>query len=1092
MYFWDGLGLFIQPTHAERRLLHLAGVDVNLSAAPIGDSSYSFQFNPICWTVWGKRLMNCPKYNSWIPTFSLRLLDYYDHFLLGSNVPNTVKAFAYAFRPEDSIPFLGLVILLYLRYMILVIVVQSIYAASDSIRPYISLLLTPPRRNDDERQQFFRHFQDLSIPFVGSHDNHTHGKSASLRKAAREHAEAVAKTCGYDVFMFQMSKSDTTRGYDGHRTYYFPKDVGIPTRLAHIGPNHMLTLVDVDYYLDMNILLTYYDNPVYVYGFLPETAGNTNEDFSYAFDRENYVSYDVAGGASYRHMLWNYDMDTVMITSWTQISGMTIQSLIECYDPKVSIYAIERRGFGMEHTATVFFPKAKYFGFQAVLAYYMFRDPAKMPNFTRIKPVVGDYVRLRVSSQDGFKVSTSRVGAHVSATIPQSLDDKFISVINSKTQPISNAVTTALTDDPDSCQILTDYYKHCEEPATQKVSTYIFPRKDAIRGFTHETKRTDDFPDSVLTVVCNPFVDRCFAPCRGIYDQSAAYHGRIEKVASHVTEMSAFVRSCAYDWISYTFPIGRKRLHPVDPEEVAVRQDRPTQRRILELAFTLPNLRNLRRRRTKNFIKPEPYPKPNHPRIISTIEEEDKALWSMFMYALSDELKDAKDESGERYHKWYAFGQTPAEIADRVAEICSEVWSVDESDLNRQDGTISPLARELCLMLMKQCFHHDYHVEIERLLKTQYDCIATFMKDMDGFFLKYFTGTARASGSPETSLFNTWLAAFCAYLALRFELGGTDISHHETAIRRMGIYGGDDGLTRHIDPRHWNRAAKALGFDLDIVTKKRHIQAPRNHKVMFLSRIYGPYVWTGDTTSCCDMLRILSKFHTTPRSNNAFTDEDKVVMKAMGLILTDAATPVVGDIMKSILKCADLNSAMIGGKSIDKFIQSPSNEDLIDLIPTGLVSWWVHAPKDAQWPNVYCDWMDDVADDCGFDYTSLSAWRNTCTHCTLTQFINSIPLIREPEVTPTPKASVQTSDGEVVKGSEPEQDKAIDRIAKEAMEKQTHTHKAKTKGQGGSEKPPPKPASTPGKGAPSLGKKGRRKPKASQSERPKTSKEEKK
>ena len=91
----------------------------------------------------------------------------------------------------------------------------------------------------------------------------------------------------------------------------------------------------------------------------------------------------------------------------------------------------------------------------------------------------------------------------------------------------------------------------------------------------------------------------------------------------------------------------RHRLTPVDVDAVWDKQSRPSQRQLLTKALTWsqPNRVN------KAFMKKEAYGEIKDPRVISTINPQDKLNYSRFMYAVTDWLKD---------HTWYAFGLTPA------------------------------------------------------------------------------------------------------------------------------------------------------------------------------------------------------------------------------------------------------------------------------------------------------------------------------------------------------------------------------------------------------------------------------------------------
>ena len=170
------------------------------------------------------------------------------------------------------------------------------------------------------------------------------------------------------------------------------------------------------------------------------------------------------------------------------------------------------------------------------------------------------------------------------------------------------------------------------------------------------------------------------------------------------------------------------------------------------------------------------------PRAISQIEGPVKLAYSQFIYALSDALKG---------FEWYAFGKTPRKIAERIAQLCFRAEShADNTDYSRQDGRVNEVVRLFERMLMLALFHPSFHVEMLKLMRSQ-----TGLRARTTFGVKYDTGYARASGSPETSAFNTILNAFIAYLAFRMTRVDGRYLKPEEAWARLGIYGGDDSLT---------------------------------------------------------------------------------------------------------------------------------------------------------------------------------------------------------------------------------------------------------------------------------------------------------
>lgn len=150
------------------------------------------------------------------------------------------------------------------------------------------------------------------------------------------------------------------------------------------------------------------------------------------------------------------------------------------------------------------------------------------------------------------------------------------------------------------------------------------------------------------------------------------------------------------------------------------------------------------------------------------------------------------------------------------------------------------------------------------------------------------------------------------------------------AFAALGLYGGDDGLSAG-NPSNMEKAAQMMGQEL----KSVRVVAPQ--PVKFLARIYGPTVWEGAPDSCCDLLRQLSKFHTTVSLPISITPEMKLVEKCRSFLLTDANTPIMGLFCKRVMQTAealgvasysvpDIVRWNVGGDDPDE--QYPNNDEM--------------------------------------------------------------------------------------------------------------------------------------------------------------------
>jgi hypothetical protein len=389
----------------------------------------------------------------------------------------------------------------------------------------------------------------------------------------------------------------------------------------------------------------------------------------------------------------------------------------------------------------------------------------------------------------------------------------------------------------------------------------------------------------------------------------------IELKDKNPNEMTPFLLKTMNEFIDM-FAARTGKLEPYDIDVVYERQPRPSQRQILQRAE-----HGVANNTTSVFQKAEAYGKITDPRAISQINGVDKRDYSCFMYALSDAVK---------VFDWYAFGKNPKQIAERVAYICENSEShVDGTDFSRMDGRVSPLARYLERMLMLRLFPAKYHVTLLSLLKSQ-----TGLSAITKFGVCYNTGTARASGSPETSVFNTVLNAFIAFLTSRMtRVGGRYMDKHE-AWQLLGIYGGDDGLSSDTDGKAAEKAARLMGQVMTVERVKRG-----DLGVSFLARHYGPDVWWGDSNSCCDIKRQITKFHLTTKLSSKVTPLIKLREKSFALSLSDSNTPVLGWFAKRVLELMPMQR----------------NE-----YNNHLRIWNADIDQENHYPNVYAEWMMDL------------------------------------------------------------------------------------------------------------------------------------
>jgi hypothetical protein len=189
-------------------------------------------------------------------------------------------------------------------------------------------------------------------------------------------------------------------------------------------------------------------------------------------------------------------------------------------------------------------------------------------------------------------------------------------------------------------------------------------------------------------------------------------------------------------------------------------------------------------------------------------------------------------------------------------------------------------------------FAKEFHTRLTSLMKGNFNA-----RGFTTYGVEYSTGDSRLSGSPDTSIANTLDNVIIAFITLR-EMGYEPAD----AYSKLGVYGGDDGMTVDVKPSIYQAVAARLGMTL----KCEAIQ--RNQPVPFLGRYFGG-PWGGDMWSVCDVPRQLKKLHVT--TADAHTPDWVVMMrKALGFSHTDPNTPIIGVWSNQVLsRCRALGLA---------------------------------------------------------------------------------------------------------------------------------------------------------------------------------------
>jgi len=806
-------------------------------------------------------------------------------------------------------------------------------------------------------------FNDLPLAEVKPVRNHTHGEAAADRSGATNFIDLLASTLGRQAYFIQCSASDRRSNRQGSRTYYWTKDLNVEPSQMAIPEHALVAMVDVDQYIDMPGFLCDNFNPVIIYTFQPEHVSKRETNYCYTFNSRDEVNYMVTGGAVYNHMVWNYSRDHMFVVK--TFFGVPY---------KTAAYLIDRRRTSADHEMIFLTPQGKWRGPAAIMAARWLKG--RPLERLQVATPAG-YLRLQVLSKEGLMTCTGRADTFASAKINASDDDALAAVSRTSSHPLTMPLATSFVPDGNrvAAVALVEYHRL----QTGFKAPVICPVEEGVRRYQFDPFNYDPGAKPGMKAFMQPLVHDAFVPDQTKGNEVKAIVGRVEKVKPKLLPLNKFLQSVMLEFAAKLIPEEKRNtLDPTDYDEVLDRQPRPTQRMLLAFAEAM-----LPDRLIKSFVKKEPYAKVADPRMISTLNTVDKREYSRYMYAFQNVLKE---------QPWYAFGQTPRKISERVVAVLADAKMAVNTDFSRFDGHGSNLMRELEKIVLMRAFRHCHHGQLLELHRAQYS-----LRAVATWGTWYETEYSRASGSPETAVFNSLVNAFVAFLALRMSKREGLFNDVHAAYAQLGIYGGDDGLTADIDKAIYIKAAATIGQELTVEPIMRGCLG-----IKFLARVYSPQVWFGDLNTCCDVVRQISKLHVTVTMPPTITPRMKFLEKMRSYALSDEHSPIIGGLVQRVIE--------IEGK-----IEVCENKAYLALMG-GMRSWLANYDKKDQYPNEGADWMIDY---CAlalpdFEYKRFQQW---LVDCKSVEDLLKAPMFQAP--TPPKSVDPVMVDGQLVPPNAP-------------------------------------------------------------------------
>jgi len=723
---------------------------------------------------------------------------------------------------------------------------------------YFSRLISvASTQQTDSLREHFRKVAVNPSEFV----SHTHPTAAKNRTWANNTIQTMYSNAGLIPYSVSMSPKDMRDGLAGSRSYYTAKDMMMPPRNDRVTSRHGFMLIDVDYYVDMHNLLR--GNPACLYTFCPRAPGGTSADSTYTVT-DDVVTEKINGGAEYSHKLWDYDYDCVVVDHFFYSN----------------VYLVEQRqGTDPDRKLILLTPISTVYLFGWLIQGHRIKRRVMshgIANYTRYQELANGVTTLYHAMSFKGSSTSAIIDDRSFETIlhrtrlskaPQISDvERILRELGDKnTASASASVFMALwTQQRD----LYDQFRRIQTPGFVSDDTYTYQALGPLI--------TEDGKPSLRKIGPQYHPDG-YAAAKSYNNDHACINGRLNNIKNKITNYPPFMLKCLAEFAKFIVPddcVGTGV--PISVEEVESHQTRPTQKAKAEQA-RLWSFNN--QFVVKAFQKAEAYAKITDPRNISTVPTDHQLRLSSFTYPMSDILKQ---------QHWYAFGLHPSEFTKTLRDKAATATMCIPTDISRLDGSCGPIHSQVVETVFNRYYSGKYQTEVHSLLKREHNATGITTNGV-----VYNTGHTTISGSPVTSIRNSLINAYQCYYALRLAQ-----NEPTEAYAKLGIYGGDDGVTFDIDPRHLLNSFTKTGLTLKVEVKQR------GDVITFLGRHFVD-LWT-TSESCCDIARQMRKLHLT-HAPSTVPDNLALRRKAEGYLVTDGNTPFITSWATAVIRLTNLN-----------------------------------------------------------------------------------------------------------------------------------------------------------------------------------------
>jgi len=718
------------------------------------------------------------------------------------------------------------------------------------------------------------HFQDL----MARVNENGHKISGNSRDNARRLLVSEIQAKGCTPFEVAPASKTYVSPSDCDLQHYSVHDLYAPVSTARITADHIIMMVDVDYYVEN---LDDYFGRGYcgvLHTFSPKKVSGLDGDSRFRIIN-NEVEYEVGGGGHWKHKIWD----------WTATG-----EFLEFNAPKETIWQYLLSFIGIDKVVyqKVYHSRPFKSTDDRALVWlcpqtscYRFRYFETDLKARKIKRV--DY---RSTVRNGWNSIIAAIEADDGETnlLLQSLGrDGEDACVNMRKEDVDvlmgidmlQSVTTRMKqmgyDDPNDLALFTQYHKNKTVP--KDCSLRIMK---SVKPDVHWPLRSnfEEF-EACARIYAPPLVSdpNLIPDIKNIDTLKLSVTKRITEHLNTSVPKDIY-KNYAIEFVGLVLNGEQHVGFPYDEEETIKLLNKPTQqaqiRQIVESLDVEPRID------IKAFVKKEPTNKAG--RVISAFGDFRfiKNL-SSFTLAFRDVILHSENNS-----HWFMPGRRPKEIADTVCDYVRNLVEPVEGDYANMDGSVSAwIQRNVMNAIIMQWVSVEHRLELEGLLNGLIHCPAHAKQ----FNFQYTPGPGVKSGSPTTCDFNTILNAYVMYCAIR----RTDkLLKPNEAFKLIGLCFGDDSLFEQRYARAWSRVGRELGMELKI----EPFESEKG--ITFLARVF-PDPWSS-TTSFQDPLRTMRKLHLTMRPKQ-ISLETAAVDRLSGYLVTDGKTPIIGDYCRKVV-----------------------------------------------------------------------------------------------------------------------------------------------------------------------------------------------